>query len=232
MRSRARSSLSECQSRLSLFAIALLAIAGVACQLPPTFPTGAEVADSPADLERQALEQQIEQLNRTVRRLRRDLTEAEQALVSAESGLSQNVTRADAVSVLAESRILVQRARALAPWRTVVLGEAEAKLEAADLQIREEHFGAAVFFCGRAERLARGLIEEGRATEDFENVSWITGERVNLRSGPSTDHPVVAVLTSQTPVFRQRRARQWALVRTPRGELGWVFESLLDDERP
>ena len=211
--------------------LALLAAGTSACQIPATLSGSGKASRNAGDFEREALKQQVEQLNRTVRRLRRDVSEAEEALVSAESGLSQEVTRADGVSVLAEARILVQRAGTIAPWREKIVTEARAKLEEADHQIKEENFGAALFFCGRAERLAKGLIEEGRAIEAAGNVSWIVAKRVNLRAGPSTGFPVVAVLTSQTPVFRQRESRKWTLVRTPRGELGWVFEALLRDGR-
>jgi len=218
--------------RLTGVLLALTASVTLGCQTATGITAPKQRTEDKIDFERESLRQQVDQLNRTVRRLRHDLVEAEEALVSAESGLSQNVTRADAVSILAEARILVKRAGAAAPWREPTVAEARTKLEEADRQIKDENFGAAVFFCGRAERLAKGLVEEGLATETAENVSWILAERVNMRAGPSTGFPVVAVLSSATPVFRQRSSKEWTLVRTPRGELGWVFEAFLEEKRP
>ena len=50
-------------------------------------------------------------------RLRADLGAAEQALVAVESGMRGGQTRAEAVSMLAEARIEVDRAQKRAPWR-------------------------------------------------------------------------------------------------------------------
>ena len=197
---------------------------GSACQTtcPPSSSDGSEFR---AEVE--SLSTQLDKQNRIIARLRMDLQQAEEALISAESGLASNVSRADAVSALAEARIAVERARGVAPWRGQAIDEASAKLDESDRQIQHENFGGAIFFASRAERMAVSLEQEGRAAAKAANVLWIRSERANLRSGPSTRHRVVLTLDEQTPVFHQRTQGKWALVRTPTGQLGWIYEPLL-----
>ncbi|MCP5056612.1 MAG: SH3 domain-containing protein [bacterium] len=152
---------------------------------------------------------------------------AEEALVSVESGLRGRHGRADAVSSLAQARIEVERAAEDAPWRASDMVEARSKLEEADLQIREERFGAAIFFVYRARRMAELVSEEARQVRDVPGARFVRGARVNLRAGPSTDDDIVTVLSPGTPVFPAREEEEWVLVRTSLGPVGWIHGSLL-----
>ena len=58
----------------------------------------------------------------------------------------------------------------------------------------------------------------------------VESEQVNLRTGPSVEHRVVDVLVSRTPVFPERYHSNWTLVRTPTGQIGWVYDDLLGPE--
>ncbi len=62
-------------------------------------------------------------------RLRADLLQAEESIVSLESGLRGLHTRADAVSAVAEARIALERVSRSAPWRRDRIAEAREKLE-------------------------------------------------------------------------------------------------------
>lgn len=160
-------------------------------------------------------------------RLRADLEDAEAAMVSIESGMRNSQTRADAVSLLAEARIAIERASEAVPWRADKAAEARTKLDEAEAQLRANHLGTAIFFASRARRIADTLIEESRRVAAETSTRFIDAQRVNLRSGPGTDHAVVDVLQISTPVFPERTEGQWTLVRTVAGRVGWVHGQLL-----
>jgi hypothetical protein len=204
----------------------------VGCQLLPyRFRPGSGQQIS-ADVYRRAESERAERLQREVERLRADLQQAEGALVAAESGLLGNHSRADAVSSLAEVRIQVERAAQGAPWRSREIDEARQKLEEADRLVQEGHFGAALFFVYRARRMADQLQAEAREVAAAPGARFVRAGRVNLRAGPSTDEPVLSVLSAGTPVFPEQDRDGWVLVRTAAGPVGWVHHSLLDDGPP
>lgn len=174
-----------------------------------------------------AQETRVQYLEREVSRLSADLRHAEEAMVAIESGLRGGHSRADAVSELAESRIALERARRAAPWRSARIREAQSKLEEAERQFQNGHSGSAIFFSSRARRIAETLQEEAARVARAGNARFVDRPSVNLRSGPSTDEPVVLVLESDTPVFAERDQGEWVLVRTTEGPVGWIYSSLL-----
>lgn len=169
------------------------------------------------------------QLELEVERLRADLREAEESLVAIESGLLGFQGRADAVSALAQTRIEITRAARNAPWSTVRIEEARQKLAEAERQFQEGHTASAVFFASRAQRIADGLNDEARRVAETPGTRFVKAHRVNLRSGPSTQHEILAILVASTPVFRERIEGHWSMVRTTTGMVGWVHSSLLID---
>ncbi len=223
-------------------AICMLALSGCAqlsggapstAPAPTPAPERAEAAPPPKiDLEvyRRAEMQRTARFIEEIERLRADLKRAEEALVMAESGLRGTHTRADAVSGLAEVRILVERAAVAAPWRPEAIAEARGKLEEAASQIDADHYGAALFFVYRAERIAEEVDAEARKVYATGGTRFVRARRVNLRAGPSTDDRVLAVLSQGTPVFPEDRMDRWVLVRTASGSVGWVHVHLLADQ--
>jgi hypothetical protein len=177
------------------------------------------------------LERELAQQRSEVARLRADLRAAEEALITIESGLKAEYTRADAVSEQADVRVLVGRAASAAPWGASQAGEARAKLEEADRHIRDGNLGSAIFFISRARRIAEALLEEARQRATAPKLLWVKGSRVKVRSGPSTAHTVLEVLNPRTRVTVEQRRREWVRVRTPRGGLGWIHASLLEARR-
>ncbi len=168
-----------------------------------------------------------DQLSREVARLRADLHRAEEALVKVESGMRGSYTRANAISALAEARILVRRAAQRTPWRTAETLEAEKKLEEAERQVQQGSPGAALFFVYRARRIAELGLLEAKAVSEQPDAYFVVGSRVNLRAGPTTDDRVLRVLGKATPVFGERRQDDWMLVRVISGSAGWVHQSLI-----
>jgi hypothetical protein len=213
--------------RWTILAAALLGLlaAGCAKPAPRAVPVAPVVQDDHRVYE-QAERDRAQLLEREVERLTADLAAAEQALVSAESGLRGASSRADAVSTLAGARIQIDRARDQAPWQSPSLDEAGEKLDEAQRQIDAENFGSAIFFAHRAERIAKRAREESEIAQAEEGFRRIAGDRVNLRDGPSTNHGVLAVLTRGTPVFPEREETEWLLIRTARGRVGWIHTSL------
>lgn len=145
----------------------------------------------------------------------------------AESGLRGSYSRADAVSALAESRIEVERVARRAPWRGAEIAEARRKLDEADSQIRQDHFGAAFFFVYRAQRMADVVRREAEFVQSRPGTLFVTRPRVNLRAGPTTDARIVQVLGEGWPVFPETQQDPWVLVRVTSGSVGWVHQSLL-----
>jgi len=214
-----------------------MTLVGVGCASAPTRSAPIdEAADCPAadpsepgfvEVYRRAETDRGDRLAQEVARLKDDLKRAEEALVIAESDLAGMHGRADAVSSIAEARIQVDRAARRAPWRADQASAAADKLEEAERQLGDGHFGAALFFTYRARRVAAEILAEADQVEKSSATRFVNARKVNLRSGPSTSEPVVGVLEQGTPVFTESRRGAWLLVRVTGGPAGWVHSGLL-----
>ena len=195
----------------------------------PAEPAAPPEPPEPIDsaIYQRAQEERREYLEREVERLRADLQQAEESIVSLESGLRGLHTRADAVSAVAEARIALDRVSKSAPWRRDRIAEAREKLSEADLQLAADHLGAAMFFAARAQRITESLRAESEQVARWNARRVIRGDRVNLRAEPSEQSSIVLVLLAQTPLYPERSLPEWTLVRTPDGRVGWVHSTLL-----
>ena len=207
---------------------ALLLLPGCAGPPPPSIePCPDSTPRTDAGIYEAAQQERTAKLEREVARLRADLRQAEESMVAIESGLRGEHSRADAVSSLAEARIAVERASQSIPWRPDEVQEAHAKLKEAEQQLEAGHPGSAVFFASRARRIAETLSEEADQIVRHASTRFVRAKRLNLRAGPSTDAPVIGVLSEATPVFLERSESDWVLVRTTEGPIGWEHSSLL-----
>jgi uncharacterized protein YgiM (DUF1202 family) len=192
---------------------------------------GCATGSDDAEVYQRAEAERVEYLEREVARLRADVDQAEEAMIWIESGLRGVHTRADAVSAVADARVVVERACERAPWRAPECEADRAKLAEAETQIRDGRLGTAVFFASRARRSAETALGEASRVSQAGDAWFVRNARVNLRSGPSTEHEVLTVLREATPVFEERRAGDWVLVRTHAGRVGWVHAGLLRASR-
>lgn len=69
--------------------------------------------------------------------------------------------------------------------------------------------------------------------DEMDGVRWAR-QRANLRSGPSTEHPVAGALAAGEEVTVKGRVRdsEWLLVATSEGGEAFVYAPLLDDRPP
>jgi Bacterial SH3 domain len=209
----------RCSAQFWVAACALI----LACQHGAT--PGAGLFD--VDVYRRAEAERLQFYEREVQRLRADLAQAEQSLVAMESGLRGSQSRADAVSALAEGHIALERVSSSVPWRPERVAEARSKLAEASRQLEAGHVGSAVFFTSRARRITEDLQLEVEQVAAWSDKRLVRGDHVYLRSGPSRKNDVVDTLMQDTPVFPERSFRDWTLVRTPDGRIGWVHAPLL-----
>jgi hypothetical protein len=211
-----------------------LALAGCAQTPPPAPPAAAAPAPPPPapaapppEVVHRAETDRIRALERECERLRADLRAAEDTLLAVESGMRGTQRRADAVSAVAEARIQVDRAAALAPWRQDEVAEARAKLDEADRQLAAEHIGSTIFFVSRASRIAASLVAEADLLARTPGARTVKAGRANLRSAPTSESEVLSVLPAGLPLFVENVRGEWSLVRTVSGRVGWVHSGLL-----
>lgn len=171
--------------------------------------------------------QQNERIARDTERLRADIEDAEEALVALESGLKGLHTRADAVSALADARIVVTRAAHQAPWRRASIERAREKLAEAERHIEEEYFGSAVFFTVRGRRIAEEILSSARSLRDDPDTRYVSVDRANVRAHASMNADIVTVLEQGTPVQIRGKNENWVQIVTLDNEGGWIHRSLL-----
>lgn len=213
----------------------LLALVLVACASPPPQPlpqpepapaAAAPIEPSPEML-RRADADRVRVLASEIERLQADLRSAEETLLAVESGMRGAQGRAEAVSGLAEVRIQIERAARSAPWRVEEAAEARAKIAEAERQLAAQHFGSTLFFVSRARRIADSLAAEAERVRSTRNVTFVRGNRVNLRDAPSQRSMVLSTLPARMPVIVEGAEGDWSLVRTATGQVGFVFTDLL-----
>ena len=76
------------------------------------------------------------------------------------------------------------------------------------------------------------LVPSGSAQE-ADQEAWIRGEvKLNVRTGPSTGHRIVAGVETGDNVLILARADSWTQVRTGNGKEGWIPAGYLDSTPP
>lgn len=231
MREPGSSSRTPCRVAIRRAASAALGLAVAGCahapSPPPPEPTPARSTAPAPEVLRRAEAMRIKLLEAEISRLNADVKAAEDTLVVIESDLRGPQGRTQAVSMLAEARIQVDRAAKLAPWRAEMAKEARAKLDEANRQLDADRVASAIFFVSRASRLSQTILEEADLVAKAPEARFVKLTRVNLRSAPDTSSDVLAVLEVDLPIFVEANEADWLLVRTVSGQVGWLRGDLV-----
>jgi hypothetical protein len=173
--------------------------------------------------EQRRLEEQIAGLKREL-----DLTETE--VIRTKARLKGIETKAEASSAIAEGRILLSRLDEKSR-RTPLAQRAREALQRAENLLRQENYGAAMFFAQRAQDQALKAREQrGTAALDRPPAQPSYTVRVasaNLRKGPDASQEIVARLPRGTKLKASVARGDWIQVEHG-GRNGWVHHSVVE----
>ena len=226
-------------------ALLLATVLGAGCQWQKSGSQGASDPEGDANapalraaIEAQTLETarrqaELDQANERIRLLqeelaatRSDLKFVERQFVLFERRLTNEETKASAVSAVAEVRLLRDKLQVDRPLDEDTLKEVEARLAAAGVLIDKRKYAAAVYYANRAmrplnhaERVRNAFIEG--------DALIVAVSSANLRQGPGGKFDVLTQLTYGTAVVQLGKQAQWMKVRTRDGRIGWIHTSLL-----
>jgi len=223
-------------------ALVLVAAFGTGCKTgssPSSDPEGdANVPALRAAIEAQTLETarkqvELDQANERIQLLqeelvtvRADLEYVERQFVLFERRLTNEETKASAVSAVAEVQLLRDKLQADRPLDEETLKEVETRLAAAGVLVDKRKYTAAVYYANRAMRSLNHAERVRNAFIDG-NALVVAVSKANLRQGPGGKFNVVTRLSYGTAVVRLDKREEWMKVRTRDGQIGWIHTSLL-----
>jgi hypothetical protein len=176
-----------------------------------------------AEEEQRRLEERVAVLVRDL-----DLTETE--VIRTKARLQGLETKADATSVVAETRVLIRRLQEQR-GRSPAVHRSQELLERAEQMIEDGNFGAATFMALKAQELIKdarrgALVEEGHRPAPKRQYV-VTASLANLRSEPSRDAPISGQLKKGDSVEATAQRGEWLHVKA--GSVsGWVFRELVE----
>lgn len=193
--------------------------------------TAQEVDKRNAQIRRQ--EEEHRRLEEQLALLKRELEFTETEVIRTKSRLKGIETKAEASSAIAEGRILLGRLLDEKGGRSQDVQRAQEALLRAEALLREENYGAAIFFAQKAQDAAMKAREaRSTATSEPERPAprpsyTVRAASANVRRGPGTSEPIVGKLTKGT-LFKASVVRgDWIRV-DHAGLSGWVHRSLLE----
>lgn len=170
--------------------------------------------------------ERIELLKEELANVRSDLEFVEKQFVLFERRLTNEETKASAVSAVAEVQLLRDKLQTDEPLDEETLSEVEARLAAAGVLIDKRKYTAAVYYANRAMR-ALNRAERVRNTFVDGDALVVAVSKANLRKGPGGRFDVISQLAYGTAVVRIDSRDEWLKVRTRDGHTGWIHASLL-----
>lgn len=196
--------------------------------------------------ERSLITQEAEKRNERIRRhedeqrrleeqvalLKRELDVTETEMIRTKARLKGIETKAEASSAIAEGRILLGRMADERGPRALGVQRAQEALERAETLLREENFGAAIFFAQKAQDAALKAREPRAAQTGQErpapNASYtVKAASANLRKGPGTNEPIVARLVKGERLKASVTRGDWIRVEYA-GGAAWIHRSLVE----
>jgi hypothetical protein len=211
---------------------ARLALSEARCATRET-PAAAASPEEVKRLETRARRSEDEQrrLEEQIALRTRELRVTETELIRTKARLKGLETRAEASSAIAEARILVKRAEARG--RSAALKAAEEDLEKAEGLLREENYGAALFFALKAQDMMTKASDVRAAADaaDTERPApqptyLVAVDSANIRQSPSTQAPVLAEVKRGATLRALAVRGGWAKV-AHEDVTGWVSLRLL-----
>jgi len=162
---------------------------------------------------------------------RRELLVTETELIRTKARLKGLETRAEAASAIAEARILVRRAEGR---RSADVARAQESLVKAEELLKEDNFGAAIFFASKAQDFVVKVNEPRAAAPAGDDdlpaprpTCVVKAATANLRESPSTTAPVLAAVTQGTTLQALAVRGTWTKVR--QGDVvGWILTRLVE----
>lgn len=167
--------------------------------------------------------------------LQRELDLAETEVIRTKARLKGIETKAEASSAIAEARILTRRLGD-EKGRAADLARCQQALAKAEDLLKQDNYGAAIFFAQKAQEIALKTREGGESRPpslaEVEQPAPQRSYRVkaasaNIRKGPSTSETVVGKAPKGAALEASVVRGDW--VKVTYGELtGWVYRSLLE----
>lgn len=210
-----------------------LATAPVEAVRPAEIQRDASEAEQLAARLRKAEDQQ-RHLEERVAVLLRDLDLTETEVIRTKAKLQSLETKADATSVIAETRVLFRRALQQR-GRTPSLVRCEELLARAEAMVEASNHGAAVFMALKVQELLKDTRRASAAvyTEDAgdrpapKKQYTVIAETANLRREPSRKAPVVQQLKKGALLEATRLRGDWLQVRSG-DTTGWIVRTLVE----
>jgi SH3 domain-containing protein len=190
--------------------------------------------------------QEVEKRNEKIRRhegdqrrleeqvalLKRELDFTETEMIRTKARLKGIETKAEASSAIAEGRILLGRMIEEKGSRSQDVQRAQEALQRAETLLREENFGAAIFFAQKAQDAAMKAHELRSAQSESERPApsasyLVKAPTANLRKGPGTTEAVVARVVKGTQLKASVMRGDWIRVEHA-GATGWIHRSLVE----
>lgn len=216
---------------------ARLALAEARCAARESAATKAAPTEEVKRLEARARrnEDELKRMEEQIALRQRALELTETELIRTKARLKGLETRAEASSAIAEARILVSRAKAAG--RAAAGKAADGDLETADEQLKEENYGAALFFALKAQDMVTKVGEARVAAADAPpseperpapQRSYVVNVDVaNIRQSPATSAPVVG--EAKRGVTLQALAVRGTWLKVTHGDVtGWVSLRLVE----
>ena len=164
--------------------------------------------------------------------LKRELDFTETEVIRTKSRLKGIETKAEASSAIAEGRILLVRMAEERGSRAQDVQRAEQALQRAEALLREENFGAAIFFAQKAQDAALKAREQRPVQSEPERPApsasyTVKAASANLRKGPGTSEAIVARVARGERLRASVMRGDWIRVEHA-GATGWIHRSLVE----
>lgn len=175
-------------------------------------------------------EEEQHRLEERVAVLLRDLDLTETEVIRAKAKLQGLETKADATSVIAETRVLFRRGLQQR-GRTPSLVRCEELLNRAEAMVDENNHGAAVFMALKAQELLKDTRRTATAPEPERSATKkeyvVVADVANLRREPSRTAPVVRQLKKGAVVEASQTRGDWLQVKAD-DATGWIARALVE----